>query len=247
MKYRCSPSVHLFGDKIEKAWGIKEWQGIGDPDKDVLFFGMYEIQDYQIYHNFKGNRTIFWCGNDIERIFQNPERMRIVREDPSVEHWCETTVQANKLLKAGIKAKIAPSFLEDIKKFPLSFKATNTPHIYLSGHPRREDEYGFYEAYEVAKRFPNVTFHLYGSEHLPEVEELPNVICHGWVTNKQFNKDIKNYQACIRANRHDGNSEIPMKAMLQGQYAITYLPYKKQNRTSRREIIGERILICIHG
>ncbi len=53
MKYRCSPSVHIFGDKIEKIWGIKEWTGWQDPDEDVLFFGMesalYLTTDIYLY------------------------------------------------------------------------------------------------------------------------------------------------------------------------------------------------------
>lgn len=242
MKYFCSPSVHLFGDKIERTWGIKEWLGWKDPDKNVLFFGMYEIEDYNVYHNCEGKKTIFWCGSDIPRIFQNPERMRIVKENPETEHWVETIAQADELAQAGIKAHIAPSFLEDINDFPISFKPSDKPHIFLSGHQNREEEYGFYQAYQMAKKFPNVTFHLYGVEKLPKVEEpLPNVICHGWVSNKQFNEEIRNYQGSIRANTHDGASEIIFKAMLMGQYAISYLPYKYAWQYKNEEELAELI------
>jgi len=227
MKYRASKAVHIFGAKIEKVWHIKEWNGWKDEDKDVLFFGMYEMEDYQVFNNFEGKKTIFWCGSDIPRIFMNPERMRIVKENPEIEHWVETGAQADELTEAGIKANISPSFLEDINEFPLSFKPTNEPHVYLSGHPGREEEYGFNLAKRMAIKFPLITFHLYGVDKEDNRNDCPgNVIYHGWVSNKQFNEEIKNYQAGIRPNQHDGNSEIPMKAMLMGQYAITYLPYK---------------------
>ncbi len=227
MKYRCSPSVHIFGDKIEKIWGIKEWTGWQDPDEDVLFFGMYEIEDYKIFHNAKVKKTIFWCGSDVPRIYMNLERMRIVKEDPSTEHWVETPKLANELAGAGIKANISPSFLENIEDFPLSFNPTGKPHIWLSGHANREEEYGFNLAKRIAIKFPNVTFHLYGVDKNDERNECPkNVIYHGWVSNKQLNEEIKGYQGSIRANMHDGNSEVPIKTMLMGQYAMTYLPYK---------------------
>jgi len=225
-KFRCSPSVWVFGDKIEKAWGIKKWEGFRDPDKDVIFFGMYEVEDYQVFNNFDGKRTIFWCGGDIPRIFQNPERMRIVK-DPNIEHWVETNAQAEELATAGIKANIAPSFLEDIDDFPLSFKPSKNPQIWMSGHTNREGEYGFTMVRNIAPKLPNITFHLYGVDSSDDKKTCPpNVIYHGWVLNKQLNDDIKDYQGSIRANKHDGASEIPFKAMLMGQYSITYLPYE---------------------
>ena len=227
MVFRCSRSVNIFGDKIEKAWGLKSWQGWQDPDKDILYFGMYEIEDYNIYHNTEGKKTIFWCGTDILYLFGNPERIRIVMENPETEHWTETEAQANELAQAGIRAHIAPSFLEDINNFPLSFKPTNKPHIWLSGHPNREEEYGFNLAKMMAVKFPDITFHLYGVDKNDNRDDCPkNVIYHGWVPNKQLNDEIKNYQGCIRANTHDGFSEVPAKTMLSGGYAITYLPYK---------------------
>ena len=227
MKYKASPSVNVFGEKIEKAWGLKEWQGWQDPDQDVLFFGMYEKQDYKVFHAHEGKKTIFWCGSDILYLFGNPERVRIVMEDPTVEHWVETEVQASMLARVDIRAKIAPSFLEDINEFPLSFKATDKPHVWMSGHPNREEEYGFDTAKRMAVKFPQITFHLYGVEKNDDRTDCPeNVIYHGWVSNKQLNEDIKNYQGCIRANQHDGFSEVPAKTMLLGGYAMTYLPYK---------------------
>ena len=225
MKYRCSESVWLFGTKIEKSWGLKKWTGHKDPDDDVLFFGMYEIGDYQVLNNHNGKRTIFWCGGDVPRIYLNPERKRIAT-DPNIEHWVETKALADELLPAGIKAHIAPSFLEKIDEFSLSYKYSNKPHIWLSGHPKREEEYGFNLAKKMAIRFPEMTFHLYGIDKQDTKGECSkNVIYHGWVSSKQLDEEIKDYQGCIRANQHDGNSEVPMKAMLLGQYAITYLPY----------------------
>ena len=225
MRYRASQGVHVFGDKIEKVWKLKKWTGWQDPDKDVLFFGMYDKNDYDVYNSFNGKKTIFWCGSDVPRMLMSQECIRVVKEDPGATHWVETIAQANELMKVGIDAHVAPSFLEDINDFPVSFKPSDKPHIYLSGHPNREGEYGFDLAKRMAIRFPQVTFHLYGVDKSDDRNDCPkNVIYHGWVQNKQFNEEIKNYQGCIRANKHDGNSEIPMKAILMGQYPMTYLP-----------------------
>jgi len=240
MRVKTSGGVHHFGEKIQKIWGLKKWEGISDPDKDILFFGMYAKEDYDVFWQFEGKKTIFWCGNDILRAFMNPERLRIVKENPETEHWCETQTQADELARGGICASVAPSFLEDVNDFPVSFKPTDKPHIYLSGHPDREEEYGFNLAKRMAVKFPDYTFHLYGADKKDDRNDCPkNVIYHGWVSNKQFNEEIKNYQASLRANQHDGNSEIPMKAMLMGQYAITLLPYKYAWQYKNEEELAE--------
>lgn len=225
MKYQCSSGVNIFAPKIELAWGLKKWEGWQDPDKEILFFGMYEKRDYDVYHNCEGKKTIFWCGSDILKMIRDPDAARIVKENPETEHYCETEVEANNLRSVGLDPKVVPSFLANTNNYPISF---STPlkgekwKIWLSGHPNREKEYGFEDAKEVAKMFDNVEVHLYGVDG----ENTENVFYHGFVPEEQLDKEIKKYHCSIRGNEHDGISEVVIKSLLLGQYPITKLPYE---------------------
>lgn len=216
MKIRISLSVGGFNEKVCKTWGIEEWQGMDDLDQDVLFFGMYTLHDYDALWYHTGKKTIFWCGSDILNLTQVPEFQRRLRLY-EIDHYTETSQEADLLASVKIKAKIVPSFLEDVNDFPITWKPSKTPHVFLSGHPNREEEYGFDLVKAIAPSLPEFTFHLYGVKG----ESTANVIYHGNVKNEQFNKDIQKYHCGLRPNEQDGFSEIPIKAILNGGYAIT--------------------------
>ena len=223
MKLIISSAVGNFDEKVCKTWKLEKWFGIKDPDKELLFFGLYVDYDYNIFYNFDGKKTVFWCGSDILRLLQIPERQRKLKLFPETEHYCENEVEARELESVGLKPIIRPSFVEDIDNFPISFKPTDNPHVFLSGHPMREEEYGFGLAERLAEKLPEFTFHLYGGDY---ESEFTNVKCHGKVPADQFNEEIKNYQCGLRPNDHDGFSEITAKSVLMGQYPISKIPYK---------------------
>ena len=224
VKYYCSPSVVNFREKLESVWKLREWSGIVDePKQEVVFFGLYIKPDYDAYWMHEGKKHVFWCGSDITNLLGNIEFQRRVRLFPDTKHYCENEVEQKELESVGIKAEIVQSFLDDIKKFPVSFKPTDKPHVFMSGHPNREDEYGFSLAVRLAEKLPDFTFHLYGAGNRGK---LNNIIFHGKVPEKDFNEEIKNYHCGLRPNSHDGFSEITAKSVLLGQYPISFIPYK---------------------
>jgi hypothetical protein len=222
MKYRCSLSVINFKDKIEKVWHLEEWQGIDDPDKEVLFFGLYTLHDYDAWWYAPDDikRSVFWCGSDILNTLNNPEFQRRLKLYPDAKHYCETEVEAENLRKIGIESQIIPSFLEDEDDFPVSYQHSETPHIWMCAHPQREREYGVDTIFRMARKFPDYTFHIYGIYEWLEEEKPKNIIFHGQVPNEQLNQEIRQYQCGFRGNEHEGLSEVPVKAVLLGQYAI---------------------------
>ncbi len=231
MKLRVSSSVSIFKPKVEKVWGIKEWDGIDDPDQDLIFFGLYHDRDYEVFQNFKGNRFVFWCGGDILRLADDYERRRVLKICPAT-HYCETEKEAELLKKIGIDSQIVPSFLGLIKDYPISFTppADGKWKVWMCGHPHREKEYGFDQARELAKVFPDVEFHLYGLtddyDGRIRAEFLQNIIYHGQVPEKQLDEEIKNYHCGFRPNENDGVSEVIIKSILLGQFPISRLPYE---------------------
>ena len=230
MRIKISSSVKQFEKKALKAWGLKNWDGIDDPDNEILFFGLFHDRDFEVFHNFKGKKSVFWCGGDILRLKEDYERQRVMRIAPETTHYCENSVQEESLKSVGIEPIVIPSFLGDIKDYPVSFKVPKDKwKIWMCGHPRRESEYGFDQARELAGMFSDIEFHFYGvskdeSANI-DSKNLPNVIYHGLVSEKQLDREIKEYHAAIRANEHDGASEVVFKALLLGQYVFSMIYY----------------------
>ena len=234
LKLIISGGMWKFAEKVAKVWGLPKWEGINDPD-DVLLFGMYSDNDYEVLRNLKVNKSIFWCGSDITQMLHNWDRKRIIKMFPEIKHYTETEQEAEELRQVSDNVEVAPSFLEPVESFDVCFKPSKTPHIYLSGHPNREEEYGFDLCKEIAEEHPEFTFHFYGVEG----KNTHNVIYHGWVSNDQFNKEIRDFQCGLRCNEHDGASEIVFKSLLMGQYPISFLHYEKVWQFKDKETLVE--------
>jgi len=226
-KLRVSSSVIGFKDRAEKTWGLERWDGIDDPVKEVVFFGLYHERDFSVFENDFTKRIVFWCGSDISRVIADYERRRILKNYPETEHYVENEVEQIELHNVGIESKIVPSFLDDFNKYPVSFKPPTDRKwkIWLCAHPEREDEYGIALVKRWAEKDPELEFHIYGVEKQIRDKELPNMIFHGKVPEEQLNEEIKSYHAGFRPNFHDGNSEVTMKSILLGQYPITRIKY----------------------
>ena len=235
MKLKVSGSVKQFEGKAMLTWGLKLWEGLNDPDNEVLFFGLFNERDFEVFHNFKGKKLIFWCGGDILRVMEDYERRRVLKLDEGIKHYCETEEQADKLREMGFDPWVIPSFLNNVNNYPLSFQVPKKEEkwkIWICGHPKRDIEYGFDKAIELAKIFPDIEFHFYGIDKDKEETvvldsyDLPNVISHGLVSEKQLDEDIKEYHCGLRTNESDGVSEVIIKSILLGQYPISFLPYE---------------------
>lgn len=233
MKVKVSASVYQFAPKIKKAWKLDLWEGINDSDKDLLFFGLFNDRDFEVFHNFEGKKSVFWCGGDILRLKADYERKRILKLSPETKHYCETEKQAEILRECGFEPIVIPSFLGDFNDYPISFKPPKKGEkwkIWLCGHENREIEYGFDQAIRLAKEDKDLEIHFYGvPEDYPGksyFEKLPNVIWHGQVPEEQLDKEIRDYHCGLRPNKTDGISEVVMKSLLLGQYPISYLFYE---------------------
>lgn len=240
-KVRVSQSVASFKKRVLQTWKLEDWEGIDSTD-DLLFFGLYNDRDFDVFNAYQGKKTVFWCGTDILSVVQDYERRRILKNNPA-EHYCENEVEAKNLELCGIKdVKIVPSFLDHIDKYPISFKPSKKPQVFMCGHPNRESEYGLNLIRRVAEKLPEIGFHIYGidasdnlfykdkipteSQSVIKDNVCPNISYHGKVPEDKFNEEIKKYHCGLRTNEHDGMSEVTAKSILLGQYPITRIPYE---------------------
>ncbi len=234
---RVSGSIEPFRQKALDTWGIQERDRVADIRTHSVFFGMYHIGDYASFVRHRGKRSVLWAGSDINNLtrgyaFSDGDDLWLSKMLSFVpwqwifkifkaDHYCENQTEQSALLGKGIIATVIPSFLEDVSKFEVTYKHSDNPQVYISAREGRADEYGHATIERIASKTPGVTFHFYGIKR----DSHDNIIYHGLVPPEQFNKDIKGYQACIRANKFDGFSELVAKAFLQGQYVISRIPY----------------------
>lgn len=219
-RLRVSSSVAPFREKAEKIWGLERYRWPRDMFKPVVFFGMYHLGDYFRYLRHLGPNEIFWCGYDIVNFKKWPNRI-LKFWFRNISNYVENEVEQEELKSFGIESEVRPSFLEDVNDFPVCFKPSDKPQVFLTTHSGREEEYGVLFIASIARKLPHIIFHIYGISS----PNLHNIIFHGRVPPEQFNEEIKNYQAGLRLNEHDGNSEITMKSVLCGGYPITKIKY----------------------
>ncbi len=249
-KLRVSSSVIGFKERAEKTWKLEEWEGIDDPNKEIVFFGLYHERDFAVFELPFKKRMVFWCGSDILRVMSDYERRRILKNYPETEHYCENEVEQKNLKDVGFESKVIPSFLDDVSKYDIisfvpptqwenGLKVQSPCHIWMCSHPKRDDEYGIELAKRMAKIFPkDLVFHIYGVDKSEYDESPDNVIFHGLVEEDKFNEEIKKYHCGFRPNFHDGNSEVVMKSIFLGQYPITRIKYDDiWNYESEEELI----------
>ena len=226
MKFKITISSGILGfaEKVNKYWGLERYNPETDRELPLLFFGLYTLSDYDVLKRHNGTKMVFWCGSDLKRLTSNRKgRIERFKEIPisSVQHFVENEVEQEELKSLGVESIVRPSFLGDINDFPVSFKPSKTPHVFLSGHQPRGKEYGTGTLERIMKRVPEITFHFYGIKD----ESHDNLIFHGWVSDEQMNAEIKDYHCGLRINEHDGCSEVMVKSVLNGGYPITYINY----------------------
>ena len=239
---RWSQSLGDLESTHQKVWGTKEYKWWRDRKKPTVFFGLYDLRDYLALSTHKqlGKPFVLWAGSDILNlsngfVFNNGKLKWLSVLMPNIlgwwlrgmlrkaEHWVENEKEREALTRCGVRVTgVCPSFLGDLTKFKVSYKHSPRPHVYLSSGQGRQLEYGWGIIERIAKKLPNITFHLYGADWKTEND---NVVVHGRVSKERMNRDIKNMQAGLRLNGFDGFSEIVAKGMLMGQYIISEIGY----------------------
>ena len=234
---RVSPSLGGgFESTPQNAWNIGTYSYRKNKKNNLIQVGCYDLRDYISVFLHQGHVAIFWCGSDIRNLIfgfsMNDGKLKLISRIlgtwwvfkilKKAEHWCENENEQRDLAELGIKASVCPSFFGDVTKFNTSYWWSKNPHVYISTGKCRQIEYGFDTIESIAPRLKNVTFHLYGDDWKTKQR---NINVHGRVPIDQMNKEIKEMQCALYLNESGGTSEVMMKAILQGQYAISKIPH----------------------
>ena len=258
--FRFSTSIKNFADRVilkhdEYIWSFRK--SLFDP---TAFIGLYHAGDWLRILLHRGPRLAFWCGGDILRLQQSWLWQKLLKY-VKIDHVCENEVEQKALKKMGFKARIHPIlFFDDWQKYPLSFKPSKKPHVWLTCHSGREREYGVELVEEIADKVPEVTFHIFGikkpfheiwhdwyaggagfgTQGTGEVHNVrqatqPNIIYHGQVPSEELDKMIRGYHAGLRTCEFDGCSHVTTKGTLLGQWSITRIKYPFNDHYETKE------------
>ena len=238
MKIRISSSISNFREKLLSRTRLQEYT-FKNLFEETVFFGCYHPIDYLKFIFHFGNKKVVWCGGDITNLNKSIFWRKIIRWIPS-SHLCENYGEYKLLKKCGIKARVRPLFFDKPENFPVSFTPSENPHVFITAHSGREEEYGLGILYRISQFLPKVTFHIYGSErpgNLQLEDYQENIVFHGRVPTEQFDEEIKSYQSCLRLNSFDGFGESLAKSALMGQYPISVILYPFISYAKNEEFI----------
>lgn len=218
----------------QEAWGTSEYKFRYEP---TVFFGCYDLRDFIALWRHKGKAWVLWAGSDIRNLQSgfvlNDGKLKwlskILRGNGWVfpilkkaEHWVENETEKIVLESLGIPVVgVCPSFLGNIR-LPITYKQKRITNVFVSSGENRQEEYGFGIVERIAADAPDTYFHLYGA---PWHTRHNNVVVHGRVSKKQFNRETAFMQIGLRLNEFEGFSEVLAKAVLRGQYAIGKVPH----------------------
>lgn len=211
--YYCE-GMKFYGERMMTLYGLKPFTG--QEGKKVLFMGLYFEKDYETLKNYVGEKVVFWNGSDVSRLLDKREWQEVLK-DVSARHFCHNEQLRKELETVGIKAEVKPLFFADVNDYPISFKPKRELEVYVNAHPGREAEYGVPEVWQVARRLPDVKFFVYGVEGV----DTDNLKYMGWVEEDEADRLMSQHHVCLRLNRHDGLSQLIIKAGLWGQYVVT--------------------------
>lgn len=242
--YRWAPSLgDGFSGSPEDVWGVKKY----DPSKHInepcVFCGLYGLPDFIAFRQHKGEKMVWYAGSDIRHFvngwwIDDKGKQRVNPKDfvpylKKFENWVENTVEADLLKKFGIKAKICPSFLGDVRKFKKQksiYPSGCLGGSYYSSVSGNDFKlYGWDKINKLAKDHPEHLYWLYGNTI--QWKAPKNVIVRGRMSQEKMDEEIKCMTGCIRLIPFEGFSEIVAKAILWGQEVISEIPYNYNRET----------------
>lgn len=220
-KIYFGPGMSFFGLNAIKNFGFEQYSPFEDIYRPVLFLGLYDESDVEVFKIHRGRKAIFWNGTDVSALLANPLWQATIKSFPNVRHACHNTLLQKELALMGFEAVVAPIFFSKLDDYSISFKPSQPLQVYLVAHKGREAEYGVDVVERIAPQLSGVIFHIYGIFK----PDLPNVLYHGVVPEVEMDRAIANFHVCLRLNAHDGLSQTLVKSVLLGQYAISAIDY----------------------
>lgn len=244
--HRWAPSLGGgFSGTPEEVWGTLPYDSKKHLNETVVFCGLYGLPDFYSLWQHKGKKYVWWVGSDITHFVNGywlDEKGSIKLSPVALgrwindmcESWVENEVEAKALEKVGVEAKVCPSFLGDVNKFPLQ-KINSELRYYSSVSGNDFKLYNWHKINKIAQKNQNIKYYLYGNTI--EWKAPKNVIVRGRMSQEEMNNEIKTMTGAIRLVDFEGCSELVIKAILWGQKLISAIDYPFLHSDNRREAL----------
>ena len=206
--------MKFYRDKAKEAFGLGDYRDASP----ALFLGIYFKEDLlALTSHLHERKYVFWNGSDVSRTLAHPEWHEPIRK-VLAKHACHNAQLAAELATIGINAEVSPILFAP----PYMYSETTyvhhvRPRVFMTVHPGREEEYGLSQAVDIF-RYLHADLYVYGNAG--GSSRLGNIHLRGWIDEDLWRYETAKMQAALRLNKHDGTSQIVIKAILRGQYAI---------------------------
>lgn len=109
---------------------------------------------------------------------------------------------------------------------------TNNVVSYLGNN--NEKFYGIDSIYLLAKTYPNIHFHLIGTDG-ESCEKLSNITYYGWLNQEKVKALLNEHAIFLRLTKHDGYSLSILEAIANGNFVIWNNPHPAVNYVENTE------------
>lgn len=213
--YFCE-GMKFYGERALKLFGLNPYTG--KSNGTVVFLGLYFDHDYEEFKKHIGKRIVFWNGSDVRRLLDKSLYREIINNYPA-KHFCHNELLRSELETVGVDVTVQPLFFADVNNYKLSYHQNKELEVYINAHPGREDEYGVPVVFQIAKRTPDIKFFVYGVNGV----NTENITYMGQLEEGDADERMSKHNVCLRLNRHDGLSQLVVKASLWGHHVISRL------------------------
>jgi hypothetical protein len=171
----------------------------------------------------KKHLIMFWCGSDTLLAQQDYAKGRV---DPWVAkqiHWAGSPWLADEVRAMGLRCEYVPSTWVDVPATVPAMPAKFSVLAHLSSAARVE-LYGIDHLFEVAKKMPQIEFHVVGILPGETLRAPDNVKVHGRVPS--MNPFFHQTSVLWRPVRHDGLSFVALEALAHGRHVLWSYSFK---------------------
>ncbi len=174
---------------------------------------------------FKKKLWMQWMGTDVLLALERHKEKKIYPKYIKYAcHWTDTTWMQAELESISIHTKLIDykylsTQLNELNKYSKIEVCSYIPQD-------KQAFYGMQYLVEMAKAFPEVDFHVYGTKN-SDYALTNNVHCYSWQPEEVLHKKMNESAVFLRLTKHDGYSVSVIEAMSLGCEVLAIYPFEK--------------------
>ena len=171
---------------------------------------------------FKKPLIMQWHGSDVLTAQENHRTGKFTRKYiDAATSYTDAPWLKNELTGLKIDAGILAFKHVSVKNAGAAFPTSD-----VLAYIAQNDElfYGIDHVISLAKEFPDMQFHVVGTDG-KKFGQLPNVQFYGWVSEEKFGALLNTCPVFLRLPKHDGYSLSVLRAIANGNYVIWNYPH----------------------